>query len=138
MFDKHKRSWRQLKAGRPGTRFQSHQEAQQKSNRPAWVRPVRIAAGTVMLAVGLVALPAPGPGILVIALGAAVIAGESRLAARALDWGECRLREAWTWAGNAWETAPWPVKLLTALLGTALAIAVGWLTAVYILRHWFG
>ena len=138
MFDKLRRYWRQLKAGRPGKRFQVQYEAQQKSRRPAWARPVWIAGGTVLIAVGVVALPAPGPGILVIAFGAALIARESRIAARVLDWIELRLREVWTWAGNAWEMAPWPVKTLATLFGMALAVGFGWLGAVYVLQHWFG
>lgn len=138
MLGKLKRSWRQLKAGRPGARFQLEYEAQQKSRRPAWVRPVWVAVGTALLAVGLVALPAPGPGILVIAFGAAIIARESRVAARVLDWIEPRLRAVWTWAGNVWRVAPLPVNVLLALLVMALAVAVGWLASLYILQHWFG
>lgn len=137
MFDKIKRAWRKLKSGRPGHRFQDQYQAQQKSRRPAWSRPVWIAAGTVVMAGGVVALPAPGPGILVLALGAAMIARESRIAAKTLDWIELRLREAWNWAKNAWEAAPLPVKILTVVFGAAIAVAIGWAVAVYVLEHWF-
>ncbi len=137
MFRSIKREWRQLKSGKPGKRFQSQYAAQQKSHRPGWMRPLWIAGGTSLMAVGVVALPAPGPGILVIALGGALIARESLVAARILDWTELRLREAAVWAKNAWAMAPWPVKLLTILFGMAIAVAIGWLAAVYILRHFF-
>ena len=59
MLEGIKRSWRQLKAGEPGHRFQSQYEAQKKSRRPGWVRPVWLAAGTVIMAVGVVALAYP-------------------------------------------------------------------------------
>ena len=137
MFRSIKREWRQLKGGKPGKRFQAQYAAQQKSRRPAWMRPLWIAGGTALMAIGVVALPAPGPGFLVIGLGAALVARESLFAARILDWIELRLREAAAWAKNAWAMAPWPVKLLTILFGMAIAVAVGWLAAVYILRTFF-
>lgn len=137
MLDRLKRTWRQLKSGTPGKRFQAQYERQQRSRRPAWVRPVWIAAGTVLTAAGLVALVAPGPGVLLVGLGAAMIARESRVAARSLDWIELRLRDAWAWLKDAWARAPWPVKLLTLLLGAAMAVAAGGLAAVYVRRTFF-
>jgi uncharacterized protein (TIGR02611 family) len=135
MFDGIKRSWRRLKAGKPGHRFQSQYEANQKRRRPAWIRPLSIAAGTLLLGVGAVALPAPGPGFLVIGLGGALIARESQHAAGALDWVELRLREAWAWLEDAWAAAPWPVRLLAVVVCMATAVALGWLAAVYILSR---
>ncbi len=137
MLEGIKRAWRQLKRGKPGRRFCDQYEAHQKSRRPAWVRPVWIAAGTALLALGIIALPAPGPGFLVIGLGGAMIARESRVAAGALDWIELRLRDAWAWAKDAWARSPWPVKLLTILLGAAMAVAAGGLAAVYVRRTFF-
>ena len=133
MFGSFKRSWRQLKSGAPGRRFQSQYAAQQQSRRPSWMRPLWIAVGTSLVAAGIVALP--GPGILVVALGTLLIARESRVGARLLDWTELRLHEAAAWAKNAWAMAPWPVKLLTILFGMAIAVAFGWLAAVYVLGH---
>lgn len=135
MFDGLKRSWRLLRAGRPGHRFQSQYDAQQKSRRPAWHRPVWLAAGTVIMAVGVVALPAPGPGVLVLGLGAALIARESSIAARTLDWIELRLRAAWDWFKDAWAIAPWPVKVLAVVICAGTAVALGWLAAVYFLSR---
>lgn len=135
MLEGIKRDWRQLKAGKPGHRFQDQYEANRKRRRPAWVRPVSIVAGIVIVAVGVVALPAPGPGFLVIALGGAFIARESRLAARILDWVEVRLRKAWAWLKDAWAEASWPVKVLAVLICSATAVAVGWLATVYMLSR---
>jgi uncharacterized protein (TIGR02611 family) len=135
MLDKIKRSWRRLKAGKPGHRFQAQYKEQQKARRPAWARPVWMAAGTVVMAVGVVALPAPGPGFLVIGLGAALLARESLIAARALDWIELRLREAWAWLKNAWRMAPLAVKVLTVLVCSGTAVALGWVAAVWFLNR---
>lgn len=135
MLEGLRRSWRLLKKGKPGHRFQSQYEAQQKSRRPAWARPVWLAAGTVIMALGVVALPAPGPGFLVIGLGGALISRESRIAARFLDWMELRLRAAWAWLEDAWASAPWPVKVLAIVICAGTAVALGWLAAVYILSR---
>ena len=89
------------------------------------------------MAIGAVALPAPGPGILVLALGAGMIARESRVAARVLDWIELRLHGAWAWARVAWATAPLPVKLLTVLFGMAIAVGLGFVASVYVLQRWY-
>ena len=89
------------------------------------------------MAIGAVALPAPGPGILVLALGAGMIARESRVAARALDWIELRLHGAWAWVRSAWARAPLPVKLLTVLFGMAIAVGLGFVASVYVLQRWY-
>jgi uncharacterized protein (TIGR02611 family) len=125
----------QFKRGKPGHRFQSVYESQQKSRRPAWIRPVSLAAGAVVIAAGIVALPAPGPGFLVIGLGGTLMARESLVAARILDWIELRLRETWAWLRKAWGRASRPVKALIVLIGAISAVAVGWLAVVYILNR---
>jgi hypothetical protein len=51
-----------------------------------------IAAGALAVLAGLALLPLPGPGMIVIALGAVLIAEESRGAARGLDWLEVKVR----------------------------------------------
>ena len=135
MLDGLRRSWRRLRKGTPGHRFQSQYEAQQKSRRPAWHRPVWLAAGTVIIALGVVALPAPGPGFLVIGMGGALIARESSIAARALDRIELGLRAAWAWLKDAWALAPWPVKVLAVIVCSGTAVALGWLAAVYFLSR---
>ena len=53
-----------------------------------------ILGGTLLFALGLVMLVAPGPGILVVVVGGALIAEESLLMARALDWSEVKIRRA--------------------------------------------
>jgi putative transmembrane protein PGPGW len=53
-----------------------------------------IVAGTLLLAVGLVMLVAPGPGILVVVVGGALVAEESLCMARFLDWAEAGIRRA--------------------------------------------
>jgi hypothetical protein len=56
------------------------------------MRMLTIVGGTLLVGVGVVMLVAPGPGILVIGVGGALLAEESLTAARILDWLELRIR----------------------------------------------
>lgn len=86
-------AWRGFRDAEPGTRFEQQHESNQKSRKSRrWARPVWILLGVVVVLIGFVALPAPGPGMLVIAGGAALLARESLLVARLLDGLEVRIR----------------------------------------------
>lgn len=74
--------------------------------------------GLVVVAGGLVMVPFPGPGWLVVVLGLAILASEFEPARRLLDFVRDKL-VAWThWLGRQ----GWPVRLLVAG-GTALCVA---------------
>jgi hypothetical protein len=51
-----------------------------------------IAAGVLMLIAGVIALPLPGHGLVIMAVGALLVAEESQAVARGLDWFEVKLR----------------------------------------------
>jgi hypothetical protein len=92
MLDGLKRRWRRLKAGEPGARFQRQYRENRESRKSGLQRWGAVAAGAGLILVGVVALFVPGPGILFIAAGGAVLARESLAVARALDWLEIRGR----------------------------------------------
>lgn len=125
MFKSLKQSWHRLKTGEPGRRFQQEYAAHQASRRTTWSRPLMIILGVIIVAVGLVALPAPGPGTLVLALGAALLARESKAVAKTSDWLELRLRHVGRWAGRSWNAAPWWGKVAISLAGVALTALAG-------------
>ena len=85
-------AWAHFKAGRPGDRCQA--EYRRSRARPAkpWVRFGTQALGVALVALGVVALPAPGPGWLIIGLGGALLARQSPAVARFLDGAEIRGR----------------------------------------------
>jgi hypothetical protein len=87
-------NWRDLKAAPPGERFELAYRSNRELGRRGWKRGAAIFGGAVLIAVGLFMLVAPGPGILVLVLGAALVAGESLLMARFLDGAEVRIRRA--------------------------------------------
>jgi hypothetical protein len=90
-----KKAWRKFADRRPGTRFHQMYEEHQRAAKAGWVRVLWVVSGVAILAIGLVALPMPGPGTLIVALGAGLIARESSKLARALDSLEVTLRGWW-------------------------------------------
>jgi hypothetical protein len=102
MLQRIKRSWRSLKRGHPGSRFEEQYERQRQSGSNGAGRVLRVVAGAVLLPAGLFFLPAPGPGMLILAVGAALIAREFRFAAQALDRMEVAGRRVVTRAQRAW------------------------------------
>lgn len=75
-------------------------------------------AGALVVVVGLIAVPAPGPGWLIVFVGLAIWASEFEWAQRLLRWGRDRLQGWNTWLRGK----PWWVSALVAL-GTAVVVA---------------
>jgi hypothetical protein len=86
-----KNNWRELADGTPGKRFQNRYEQKQRGGRSGG-RTLKWVAAALLIAAGVVLLVIPGPGTVLIALGAALLAEESASVARALDWTEMRIR----------------------------------------------
>jgi len=122
-----KSAWHRLKEAEPGHRFQQEYEHHEGGRRGKVSRVLSVSVGLLIVAIGIVGLPAPGPGFLVIALGGALLARESRAIARALDWGEVRLRRVLHWARSAWKHAAPLAKALMVVVGLGLAGLAGYL-----------
>ncbi len=131
MFERLKEQWQELKEGDPGKRFQEHYCRRQEGGRSRLRKPLFIGAGVLIIAAGIFFLPAPGPGSLILIIGVALIAQESRLAARALDWTEVKVRPVAEWGIRTWKHASPAVKALIILLAAVAAAAAGW--AAYVL-----
>jgi uncharacterized protein (TIGR02611 family) len=92
-------------------------------------------AGGAVLAAGLVLIPYPGPGWLVVFAGLAILATEFVWARRLLGYARSRY-DAWKrWLGRQ----AWPVKLL-ALAGTAAVVLLTlWLLDTFgLVAGWIG
>ena len=96
MLDRMRKSWRELKLGQPGRRFQDRHARRREAGRGTALKCVLIGAGVLIVLVGLVLLPLPGPGMLVVALGALMMADGSRATAKALDSLELRARRLYS------------------------------------------
>lgn len=85
------RQWQHFKAMPSGRRFQTRHRLRRAQKGGLLRKVVFTTAGTLLILVGLTMLVLPGPGLLAILLGAALIAEESLIAARLLDrldvWG---------------------------------------------------
>jgi hypothetical protein len=104
MLDELKTRWREFKHGQPGRRFQDRFFRLRRTPRSHFWRLALFGGGTLIMAVGVVMLVAPGPGIVVLVIGASLVAQESLQAARWLDWAEVIARRITAWFA-AW--IPW-------------------------------
>jgi uncharacterized protein (TIGR02611 family) len=130
MLAKLRRSWRSLKDAPAGERFRRYHRQHSDSGRPAWKRVAWIVGGVVVIAAGIIALPAPGPGTLVIVAGFALLGRELAVVARALDWLEATLRRGVAALRRTWRGASPMGRVglagLAGLLGLVLLAGAGW------------
>jgi uncharacterized protein (TIGR02611 family) len=115
MLENLKQSWRDFVQAPSGKRFQQRFEKQQRSQQTIWRKALLIGGGMLVMAIGLFFIIAPGPGLLVIFIGAGLIAQQSLLAARALDWSELQSRKLADWASGVWRHVPLTVKIVLML-----------------------
>jgi hypothetical protein len=90
-FHSLKQDWRAITHSPPGKRFQSRYEKKQRDGRKRG-RTLKLVAAAALIAVGIVLLVIPGPGSVLILVGAALLAEESSRVARFLDSTEIRIR----------------------------------------------
>lgn len=102
MIKRMKAWWSELKRGQPGSRFEEQYDKERRETRSSVGRVFRIIAGCLLFPVGVFFLAVPGPGLLVIAVGAVLIAREFRFAARVLDALEVRGRQVLQWTRRRW------------------------------------
>lgn len=126
MLESLKRGWKDFKRGTPGTRFQEQYRRHHGSGEGSWKKWLYIGGGVALLAAGLFFLPAPGPGTVILFLGAALLAQGSFTAARVLDSLELRGRRFLGWARGVWMRSSSPVKALLVLTAAALAGAAAY------------
>lgn len=128
MLERLRRDWKEFKNDTPGKRFVNRFD---KTDRTPGARGWRIGimiAGLLVAAAGIVLMPLPGPGILIVALGAGMLSQGSKRMARALDWSEVRGRKLAVRAKRAWNAAPMPIKGVVAILAAIAVTGFGYLT----------
>lgn len=91
-------------------------------------------AGAAVLFVGIILIPYPGPGWIIVFAGLAILAREFTWAKRALKFGRAKY-EQW----NKWVARQhWSVKLLTFTLTAIVVVLTIWLLNGYgLLNNWF-
>jgi hypothetical protein len=93
MLDAARREWRSFRDDEPGKRFANHYKRDHRSASRGAIF-VRAAIGALLIAGGVVLLFIPGPGLLAMLFGVALVAGESRWLATHMDRLEIRARDA--------------------------------------------
>ena len=127
-FTRLKENLRYVKNGKPGSRFIDCYRYKQELRRkygPIYRR-IDITLGAAVTLFGLVMVPAPGPGWIIVALGFALIAGESQNVAKAMDGTERRLRRLAGKLRRQWNRSSIAVKSFLAVGASALATALAW------------
>ena len=122
--------WRRFRDDPPGRRFRNHNDRVSHHSRALVA--ARVALGVVLIAIGLVLLFVPGPGVVVIAFGLGALAGRSKRLAGWLDRAEPTVRR-WSDAVNRrWRELP-AVARVGIVVAAAAVIAAGG----YLVWRWF-
>jgi hypothetical protein len=101
MLDAARREWRSFRDDEPGKRFSNHHKRERRSASRAGIL-VRAAVGALLIAGGIVLLFIPGPGLLAMLFGVALIAGESKWLATRMDRLELRARHTGSGLRRRW------------------------------------
>jgi uncharacterized protein (TIGR02611 family) len=86
--------------------------------------------GLAVVALGIVLIPFPGPGWLIVLAGLAILAAEFVWARRLLTFTRAKLEKWWHWLGRQ----HWAIRILAGLVGLLFVGTVLWLS----LRMSFG
>jgi hypothetical protein len=126
VFGNLKRQWRAFRGGKPGHRFQDrYDRSKQSRESQSWAqRLIQPFAAIILLVIGVVLTFIPGPAIVFYFAGAGLLAGESRVLARGLDWSELKLRKGFHWLKRWWKQASLIAKSAVIFLGTCAVSAM--------------
>lgn len=122
-----RQEWHRFRDDKPGERFCNHRERMQKKSKTHAV--VSMALGVLLLAGGVVLLFIPGPGLLLILFGVALVASHSEKLSAALDRAEPPLRERGERVARWWTALPRMHK--AALITGGLVILTAGLVAIW-------
>lgn len=127
-----KQSWKTFRKGRPGERFEGFYRARKRTRDAS--RIVLLAVGILLLVGGVVLLFIPGPGLLLIAFGGALVAQQSLWLAKLLDEVELAARKSARLAERFWKAASVPVRALVVLLAACGSAAAAYAAYVLLFR----
>jgi uncharacterized protein (TIGR02611 family) len=91
---------------------------------------IRIAigfTGAVVIAIGLLLVPLPGPGWLIVLAGLAILSLEFAWAQRLRHFTRIQLERWWHWLGRQ----HWAIRALAGVVGLAFAATVAWFSWTY-------
>lgn len=127
--------WQEFAGAEPGHRFEREYELKHARAQPAWKRGMAVLLGIGIIVAGIVGLPAPGPGFLIIGIGAAVLGRESRTIARWLDRRELDIRRLAARVLRWWRGLGSRGRAAIVLVTVAGAASMGLVAARFILSR---
>lgn len=90
-------------------------------------------AGGVVVLVGIIAIPYPGPGWLIVFAGLAILSREFKWARKLLKFGRKKYDDWNTWVSNQ----NWPIKTALFLFTSVVVILTIWLVNGYgLMNEW--
>ena len=128
MMQQMKRSWQAFRLSPPGMRFTERYHRRQRDTNGGWSpsRIAYIAAGLALVAGGLLLVPFPGPGWLVVFFGLALVGSEFKPVAEALDVTEIRLRVWGRAAMELWQEAPARERAMIVVVVAIVVLAIAY------------
>ncbi|MFF0544373.1 TIGR02611 family protein [Nocardia thailandica] len=91
--------------------------------------------GGLVLLLGIVTIPYPGPGWALVFAGFGILATEFRWARHALHWIRGKYQAVMNW----YTSRGWPLKILGAVLTVAIVVATLWLLGTFSMAgSWIG
>jgi hypothetical protein len=134
-LDQMRELWRALKRGKPGERFRERYARAHRADRPcgAGQRILLFLAAIVCFGIGVVLSIFPGPAIPFFIIAGGLLATESLVIARWMDWGEVQARRLLAWGKTRWRRWPLPAKMGVALLAVCASLALSY-TGLRLLR----
>lgn len=119
-----KKHWAQFKKYPPGERFERYYRARHETQQGIIKKTLLISAGIVIMAAGVIFLAIPGPGLLVLLIGAGLIARESLFISRLFDRLEPRMWKLVRWCKAKWRSLPMGARILLIAIVAVLAAAI--------------
>jgi hypothetical protein len=116
-----KRDWSEFKHDQPGVRFRNQRLRMKKGSRALMV--AQVALGVVLVTGGVALLFIPGPGLLFIVFGLALIAGLSKRLATLMDRMEPKVRRFGRAMKWWWSAVPLIGKVGLGLIAVSVAAA---------------
>jgi uncharacterized protein (TIGR02611 family) len=124
MFAWLKQNWQTFIEAAPGERFERLYH-RREGRQSIVARSTFLVIGLIIMALGLVLMPAPGPGTVVLLLGAAIAAQESLRIARVMDWAEVRARRVVNRVVNWWRRRSLSSQILLAVAALGITASAG-------------
>jgi hypothetical protein len=125
MIGRAKRSWRHFTSSKPGDRFQVRYYYRKQSGPGRLSRIFNIVIGSALVLFSAFFGWAPGPGVVTLVIGLAMIGGEFLPVARFLDWAEVKLRKLAHFVEKVWRSSTIG-KALVVLLVLILVATFGY------------